>query len=142
MSADLVRQLAKGNEQYKKNFKGTFSFKEFPEQKGIIILSCLDPRADPKDLWNLTANVAIIRNAGGRAKDALRSMEALASLLSGGLGAIAVIHHADCGLGPNNFHDNHVVQRRLKDRLGAGSDVAAQIDETDFGGFAETQWSC
>ncbi|KAH8601527.1 hypothetical protein B0O99DRAFT_588725 [Bisporella sp. PMI_857] len=47
---------------------------------------------------------AIIRNAGGRAMDAIRTLAVLQTVAAAG--TIAVIHHTDCGL--THFHDEQI----------------------------------
>jgi carbonic anhydrase len=69
------------------------------------IISCLDPRTDPREFLELRAGEAIvIRNAGGRVTQAVIADIALAAYLSetvlkpeGRLFEVAVIHHNKCG---------------------------------------------
>lgn len=45
------------------------------------------------------SQVAVIRNAGGRASDALRSLIAFDAIFQGsGIGTVLVVHHTDCGM--------------------------------------------
>ncbi|KAG0649169.1 Beta-carbonic anhydrase 1 [Hyphodiscus hymeniophilus] len=61
------------------------------------IISCSDPRIVPEQFLGLEfSECAIIRNAGGRTQDAMRSILALDAV--GGLGTVVVIHHTDCGM--------------------------------------------
>lgn len=64
---------------------------------GTVIISCSDPRIPPEKFLNLDfSECAIIRNAGGRTRDVLRSVLALDAV--GTVGTIVVVHHTDCGM--------------------------------------------
>ncbi|KAH7104496.1 carbonic anhydrase, partial [Auriculariales sp. MPI-PUGE-AT-0066] len=63
----------------------------------LIILTCMDSRIDVMNACGLNLGEAhIIRNAGGRASDALRSIIISQRML--GTREIAVIHHTQCGI--------------------------------------------
>ncbi|TVY58884.1 Uncharacterized protein LSUE1_G008713 [Lachnellula suecica] len=65
--------------------------------QGTVIISCSDPRIPPETFLALEkGEAAIIRNAGGRTRDAVRSLVALDAV--GNLGTIIVVHHTDCGM--------------------------------------------
>ncbi|CAJ2511114.1 Uu.00g067390.m01.CDS01 [Anthostomella pinea] len=141
MSAEIVRKLAKGNEAHVHNHKGNWKFSESLDQKAVMILSCMDPRADPASFWDLEQGPGIIRNAGGRAKDALRSIEVLSTIMSNGkntVGAVAVVHHTDCGL--LNFSDEFI-KNKLKERTSDSPDLAGEIDAMEFGGWTDAEAS-
>jgi len=66
-------------------------------RRGTAIVSCADPRFTPETFLDLDFPEApVIRNAGGRTQDALRTLLALDSFAN--LGLIIVIHHYDCGM--------------------------------------------
>ena len=71
----------------------------------------------------------MIRNAGGRAADALRSLAVLDQALT--VRAVLIVQHTDCGL----VHlRNEDVAAGLKKRVGSDDAAAAkEIDGTDFG---------
>lgn len=73
----------------------------------------------------------MIRNAGGRALDALRSLVVLDNLL--GLSAVLVVHHTDCGL--TNV-SNEAIRKWLKERTGPGSGHRHEIEGMEFGEIA------
>lgn len=61
------------------------------------LVSCSDPRIVPEQFLGLDfSECAIVRNAGGRTQDAMRSI--LALNVVGKLGTVVVIHHTDCGM--------------------------------------------
>jgi carbonic anhydrase len=68
-----------------------------PPARKIAVVTCMDARLDPAKFLGLEGKGAhIIRNAGGRAADAIRSLVVSQQLL--GTRAVAVIHHTDCGM--------------------------------------------
>jgi carbonic anhydrase len=106
--------------------------------KAIMVISCMDRRSDPAQFWKLgEGGPAVIRVAGGRAKDALRSIRTLAGIMSNGrntVGAIAVVHHSDCGL--INF-SNSEVGSLLVERAGLSGERAEECRHLDFGSRKE-----
>ncbi|KAJ7139647.1 carbonic anhydrase [Mycena epipterygia] len=120
-TADFVE----ANEKYAASFD-----KPDPSMfKNVIIVTCIDPRVNPYDQLGLKIGEAItIRNAGGSAKDALRSIM-VAQHFVGVLGEIAVFHHTDCGLTRTTTEE----MRELVKKANPGrDDVAATVDGMDF----------
>ena len=116
-------ELLRANEEYARNFE--LGDLPRPPAKRLAIVTCMDARIFPSRAFGLKAGDAhIIRNAGGRAKDALRSL--IISERLQGTTEIAVIHHTDCGLLTINNRD---FQARLKEELGAD---AGDIDFLPF----------
>lgn len=63
----------------------------------VAILTCMDARLDPATFLGLhDGDAHVIRNAGGRAPDAIRSLVISQHLL--GTREIVVIHHTECGM--------------------------------------------
>ncbi len=60
---------------------------------GVILLSCSDPRLNPYNLFGVDSSIRVtmVRNAGGRAFDAIRTIAVLQSI--SGAGTLAVLHH-------------------------------------------------
>jgi carbonic anhydrase len=68
-----------------------------PPRRKIAVIACMDARLDPARFLGLEEGDAhVIRNAGGRAADAIRSLVISQQLL--GTREVAVIHHTDCGM--------------------------------------------
>ena len=68
-----------------------------PPSRKVAVVVCMDARIDPAKALGLQEGDAhVIRNAGGRASDALRSLVVSQQLL--GTEEVAVIHHTDCGM--------------------------------------------
>jgi carbonic anhydrase len=63
----------------------------------VAIVTCMDARIQPERVLGLRSGDAhVIRNAGGRAAEALRSLVISQRLL--GTTEIVVLHHTDCGM--------------------------------------------
>jgi carbonic anhydrase len=66
-------------------------------RKRLAVVLCMDARIDPIAVLGLAYGDAhIIRNAGGRMADALRSLAVSQAML--GTGEVAIIHHTRCGM--------------------------------------------
>lgn len=89
-----------------------------PPARKVAVLACMDARLDPARALGLEEGDAhVIRNAGGRAADALRSLIISQQLL--GTREVVVIHHTDCGM--LTFTDAGL-RARLKQELGQDAD--------------------
>jgi carbonic anhydrase len=90
-----IDELVKANEAYAATFdRGHLPL---PPARGVAIVTCMDARILPSRALGLEEGDAhVIRNAGGRARDALRSLIISQRLL--GTREVAVIHHTDCGM--------------------------------------------
>jgi carbonic anhydrase len=107
-----IDELVKANEAY----AATFSRGELPlpPARGIAIVTCMDARILPSRALGLQEGDAhVIRNAGGRARDALRSLIISQRLL--GTREVAVIHHTDCGMLTFNNRD---LREKVREDLG------------------------
>jgi carbonic anhydrase len=63
----------------------------------VAIVVCMDARIDPAQALGLEEGAAhVIRNAGGRVSDALRSLMISQTLL--GTEEVVIVHHSDCGM--------------------------------------------
>ncbi len=96
-----------------------------PPARKVAIVTCMDARIDPAGILSLAEGDAhVIRNAGGRAAEALRSLVISQRLL--GTRAVAVIHHTDCGM---LTFSNQQLTTQVKAELGAD---ASGIDFLPF----------
>lgn len=90
-----------------------------PPARHLAVVACMDARLDPAKALGLQEGDAhVIRNAGGRAADAIRSLVISQQLL--GTREIAVVHHTDCGM--LTFTDDQLRQK-LHDDLHADTDI-------------------
>lgn len=89
-----------------------------PPARKVAVLTCMDARIVPGRALGLEEGDAhVIRNAGGRAADALRSLIISEQLL--GTTHIVVIHHTDCGM---LTFSNQDLRTKLQQELHANAD--------------------
>jgi carbonic anhydrase len=122
-------ELLQANRQYAKTFdRGDLPM---PPARRLAVLTCMDARIVPSRQLGLEEGDAhVIRNAGGRARDALRSLVISQRLL--GTNEIAVIHHTDCGMLTFTNRDLHA---KVEQELGAD---ASAIDFLPFSDLEES----
>ncbi len=110
-------------------FAEGYTMGELPPQprQRVAILACMDARIDPPRALGLEPGDAhIIRNAGGRVVEALRSLAISQQLL--GTEEVIIIHHTRCGM--QTFTDQDIRQR-LRQNLNANADHIAFLPFTD-----------
>src|SRR5947209_17219949 len=114
----VADEFLRANERYAAGFdKGDLPA---PPARKVAVVTCMDARLDPAQFLGLSAGDAhVIRNAGGRAADAIRSLVISQQLL--GTREVVVIHHTDCGM--LTFTDDQL-HRKLHDELGVDTDLA------------------
>jgi carbonic anhydrase len=108
----VIDELVQSNEAYARAFdRGDLAM---PPARRVTILTCMDARIVPSRALGLEEGDAhVIRNAGGRARDALRSIIISQRLL--GTRELAVIHHTDCGM---LTFTNRDLREKVKEDLG------------------------
>ena len=122
-------ELLEANTKYAKTFdRGGLPM---PPARRLAVVTCMDARIVPSRQLGLEEGDAhIIRNAGGRARDALRSLVISERLL--GTNEIAVIHHTDCGMLTFTNPDLHAKVKR---------DLGADSSDIDFLPFSDLEES-
>src|SRR5205807_9469663 len=100
----IVQEFLKANEAYASTFhKGELAM---PPARHVAVLVRMDARIDPARALGLEEGDAhVIRNAGGRAADALRLLVLSDQLL--GTTEILTIHHTDCRMLPSSIDHPH-----------------------------------
>lgn len=114
----VIDQTLEANNGYAKGFqKGSL---KMPPARKLAIVTCMDARIDPARALGLEEGDAhVIRNAGGRIADALRSLAISQALL--GTEEVMIVHHTDCGM--LTFTDESL-RRQYKERGVDADDVA------------------
>ena len=125
----LVDEVRAANKAYAENFtKGDLPM---PPGRKLAVVACMDARLDPARALGLEEGDAhVIRNAGGRAADALRSLAISQQLL--GTEAVVIVHHTDCGM---LTFDNPTMHGICQERLGVDA------SDIDFLPFADLEQS-
>ncbi|RPJ77652.1 MAG: carbonic anhydrase [Acidobacteria bacterium] len=91
-----------------------------PPRRKLAIVVCMDARIDPAKALGLEEGDAhVIRNAGGRIADAVRSLAISQALL--GTEEVMIVHHTDCGM--LTFTDDSL-RAQLRERGVDADDVA------------------
>ena len=125
----LVDEIRAANEAYAEGF--THGDLPMPPGRRAVVIACMDARLDPAKALGLEEGDAhVIRNAGGRAADALRSLVISQQLL--GTNEVIVLHHTDCGM---LTFENATLQGICRERLGVD---ATDIDFLPFGDLEQS----
>lgn len=92
-----------------------------PPARKVVVVTCMDARLDPAKALGLKEGDAhVIRNAGGRLAEGLRSVIISQRLL--GTREVVVIHHTDCGM--STFSDDDL-RSQLRKETGKNTDYIA-----------------
>ncbi|KAL2820965.1 carbonic anhydrase [Aspergillus cavernicola] len=121
-----TREFEAANEKYSVTFsKGDLAL---PPARKVVVVACMDARLDPAKALGLEEGDAhVIRNAGGRAVDAIRSLVISQQLL--GTREIVLVHHTDCGM--LTFSDDSLRQK-IRTELGHDADHIAFLPFKDL----------
>jgi carbonic anhydrase len=122
----VIDEFLAANATYAKAFtKGELAL---PPGRKVAVVVCMDARIDPARALGLEEGDAhVIRNAGGRITDALRSLAISQSLL--GTEAVAIVHHTDCGM---LTFDDTFIRGKLRLERGADADHLAFLPFKDL----------
>ncbi|KAL4864555.1 hypothetical protein BDV12DRAFT_205634 [Aspergillus spectabilis] len=121
-----TREFEAANEKYAAGFtKGDLAL---PPARKVAVVACMDARLDPAKALGLEEGDAhVIRNAGGRAIDAIRSLVISQQLL--GTREIVLVHHTDCGM--LTFSDE-ILRQKIKLDLDQDADHIAFLPFKDL----------
>jgi carbonic anhydrase len=122
----VIDELVRDNEHFARGAGELGEMPALPPVRGVAIVTCMDARIVPARIFGLEEGDAhVIRNAGGSAREALRSLVISQRLL--GTKAVMLVKHTDCGMLTFRNEDLHA---KVKDDLGADS---SDIDFLPFG---------
>ncbi|MCJ1243284.1 hypothetical protein MMC30_000481 [Trapelia coarctata] len=131
MPSAVQENLVSKNKQYASNFtEGSLAL---PPAKKYAVVTCMDARIDPAAAYGISLGDAhVIRNAGGNAVDALRSLVISEQLL--GTNEVVVLKHTGCGMLTFKNEDAHaVVEKNL------GADAIRELAGLDFQPFPDLE---
>ncbi|KAJ5991410.1 hypothetical protein N7499_003826 [Penicillium canescens] len=125
----VAKEFEAANANYAASFtKGDL---QLPPQRKVAVVACMDARLDPARALGLEEGDAhVIRNAGGRVSDALRSIIISQQLL--GTREIIIVHHTDCGM--LTFTDE-VIRGKIR------KDLKQNVDHIAFLPFGDLRQS-
>lgn len=122
----VIDELVAANSNYASGFQ--HGALPLPPARKIALVVCMDARIDPAKALGLKEGDAhVIRNAGGRFADALRSLAISQTLL--GTEEVAFVHHTDCGM--LTFTDAQI-REQLKTTRKADADHVAFLPFSDL----------
>ncbi|KAJ9220553.1 hypothetical protein DTO271D3_4605 [Paecilomyces variotii] len=122
----VAKEFEAANEKYAASFtKGSLPL---PPARKVAVLACMDARLDPARALGLEEGDAhVIRNAGGRVADAVRSLVISQQLL--GTREIVIVHHTDCGM--LTFSDTDI-RNKIRNELHQNADHIAFLPFSDI----------
>ncbi|KAJ5460427.1 uncharacterized protein N7458_001979 [Penicillium daleae] len=122
----VATEFEAANAKYAASFtKGDLAL---PPKRKVAVVACMDARLDTARALGLEEGDAhVIRNAGGRASDALRSIVISQQLL--GTREIVVVHHTDCGM--LTFSDE-VIRSKIRSEIKQDADHIAFLPFGDL----------
>lgn len=124
-SQQMATHLDEANAVHVANFGEKGKLVLAPPSKKLIVVTCMDARIDTSSAFGLQEGEAhVIRNAGGRVQDSLRSILVSQRLLS--TNEIAVVQHTDCGMLTFTNPDLHSKLTQ------AHPEHQSQIEQIDF----------
>ncbi|CAD6448007.1 78463e9e-b7e6-4d13-9b17-cc2514451e95 [Sclerotinia trifoliorum] len=127
------KNLIESNEKYAANF--TQGDLELPPAKKYAVVTCMDARIDPSSAFGIALGDAhVIRNAGGSARDALRSLIISQQLL--GTNEIILVKHTGCGM--LSFSNEDAVGI-VKGRFGEEAEKELEVFGGEFLPFADLE---
>ena len=123
-----IDELVKGNGAYASSFE--HGDLPSPPARAVAVVTCMDSRLLPSRFLDLAEGDAhVIRNAGGSARDALRSLVISQRLL--GTCEVAIVKHTECGM---LTFTNADLYEQVRQELGAD---ASEIDFLPFPSLEE-----
>lgn len=129
MTLILESSIVAANEAYAAKFTAEDVNLQLPPAKEVAVVTCMDTNIMPASALGFKLGDAhLIRNGGGSAREALRSLVVSQQLF--GTKAILIIKHTDCAM---TKFDNPTIHNLIKKNLGVN------VDDQDFGAFEDIE---
>jgi len=129
----IQENLVSSNKAYAASF--TQGHLALPPAKKYAVVTCMDARIDPASAYGISLGDAhVIRNAGGNARDALRSLVISEQLL--GTQEIILVKHTGCGMLTFKNEDAAGLVRK---NLGEAAVAELAAFKGDFQAFPELE---
>ncbi|PVH88302.1 beta carbonic anhydrase clade D [Cadophora sp. DSE1049] len=129
----IQENLVSSNKAYAASF--TQGHLALPPAKKYAVVTCMDARIDPASAYGISLGDAhVIRNAGGNARDALRSLVISEQLL--GTQEIILVKHTGCGMLTFKNEDAAGLVRK---NLGEEATAELAAFKGDFQAFPELE---
>ncbi|KAK0119062.1 hypothetical protein ONS95_007924 [Cadophora gregata] len=129
----IQENLVSSNKAYSASF--TQGHLALPPAKKYAVVTCMDARIDPASAYGISLGDAhVIRNAGGNARDALRSLVISEQLL--GTQEIILVKHTGCGM---LTFQNEDATGIVKKNLGEGAAAELAAFKGDFQPFPDLE---
>ncbi|KAL9619488.1 MAG: hypothetical protein Q9160_005925 [Pyrenula sp. 1 TL-2023] len=138
MSTPIQQHILTSNARYASSFPSTSTqptsatdpLSTPKPAKHFALLTCMDARVDPAAAFGLTlCDAHVIRNGGGSARDALRSLVLSNCLLE--TREILVVKHTDCGM--THFGSDEEAREVVVGKRGEGA--RGEVEGMQFLGF-------
>lgn len=114
-NSSIIDKFLINNKKYAEKYDKSIYNYRAPPSEHIAVITCMDARLNIFKILGLSEGQAhIIRNGGGRIKDATRSLICSQTLLQ--TNKVMIIHHTDCGF--QYFHSNSEVLSAIKLKFG------------------------
>ncbi|RPB12401.1 beta carbonic anhydrase clade D [Morchella conica CCBAS932] len=129
MTLILESSIVAANEAYAAKFTPEDVNLQLPPVKEVAVVTCMDTNIMPASALGFKLGDAhLIRNGGGSAREALRSLVVSQQLF--GTKAILIIKHTDCAM---TKFDNPTIHSLIKKNLGVNA------DDQDFGSIEDIE---
>lgn len=111
----IIDKCLINNKKYSENYDKLIYNYRAPPSDHLAVITCMDARLNVFQMLGLNeGNSHIIRNGGGRIRDATRSLICSQTLLQ--TNKVMIIHHTDCGF--QYFNSNTEVLSAIKIKTG------------------------
>ncbi|CUS15057.1 unnamed protein product [Tuber aestivum] len=130
-----IQDIIRANKEYVRNFPPHDRDLPAAPSRGLLIVTCMDARFHPTSALGLAlGSTHIVRNAGGSAEEAVRSIIVSQQALQ--TDEVLLIKHTDCGMYPLGWDIEQEVLRDvklLKGHPGVSGDITGWIYDVRTG---------